>query len=46
MVIAEISDGQAEADDGIGPAFREPISARRGGQRRAMARSELIASPA
>jgi hypothetical protein len=46
MVIAEISDGRAEADDVIGPAFREPVSASRGGRPRAMAQSELIASRA
>ena len=32
MVIAEIPDGRAEADDAIGPAFREPVSAPRGGR--------------
>jgi hypothetical protein len=46
MVIAEISDGRAEVDDVIGPAFREPVSTPRGGRRRAMAQSELIASRA
>jgi hypothetical protein len=46
MVLAEISDGEAEADDVIRPAFREPLSTPRGGRRRAMAQSELIASRA
>ena len=36
----------AEADDVIGPACREPVSAPRAGARHAMARSELIASRA